>query len=98
MSGGPRGIPEARLAVRVTPRAGRDEVGGVRDGALILRVTAAPVEGAATAAVIRLVAASLAIPASRVRLIAGASGRRKILAVTGLDQAAIVARWPDLGV
>lgn len=88
----------ARLAVRVIPRAARDGIDGVRDGALLVRVTAAPVAGAANAAVSRLVADALGVPPSRVTVISGSTGRRKILAIDGLERSAIGARWPDLGV
>lgn len=98
MTAGTRRAPAARLAVRVIPRAGRDAIEGVRDAALIVRVSAAPVDGAANAAVSRLVGEALGIPASRVSVISGASGRRKVLSLEGLDRSAIVARWPDLGV
>ena len=89
---------EARLAVRVTPRGGRDSIDAVRDGELHLRVAAAPADGAANLAVTRLVASALGIPPTAVRVASGGTGRRKILAVTGLDRAALIARWPDLGV
>lgn len=89
---------EARLAVRATPRGGRDEIEGVRDGVLHVRVHAAPADGAANAAVTRLIAAALDIPPTSVRVVSGVSARRKVLAIMGLDRAALVARWPDLGV
>ena len=88
----------ARLAVRVIARAGRDGIDGARGGELVVRVAAAPVDGAANAAVARLVATALGVPPSTVSVISGASGRRKILAIAGLDAAAIGARWPELGV
>jgi uncharacterized protein YggU (UPF0235/DUF167 family) len=93
-----RRTPVTRLAVRVIPRAGRDAIDGVRDGTLVVRVSAPPVGGAANAAVGRLVAEALGIPASRVSVISGTSGRHKVLGLEGLDGSAIVARWPDLGV
>lgn len=77
-----------QLSVRVTPRAGMDAVVGLdrRDGAapaLQLRVAAAPSDGQANAAVIRLVAGLLKQPASRVRIIGGEHGRQKLLFVEG---------------
>ena len=88
----------ARLAVRVIPRAGRDGIDGVRDGALVVRVAAAPVDGAANVAVTRIVADALGIPPSTVTVISGSTGRRKVLGIEGLDRPTIEARWPDLGV
>jgi uncharacterized protein YggU (UPF0235/DUF167 family) len=91
------GAGEARLGIRVTPRGGRDAVEGVRDGLLQVRVAAAPAGGAANAAVLRLVAAALGVPPSSVRVVSGATGRRKVLGIAGIERATLVARWPELG-
>jgi uncharacterized protein YggU (UPF0235/DUF167 family) len=61
-------------------------------------VAAAPVDGAANAAVTRLVADALGVPPSSVSVVSGATGRRKILGIDGLDRSTIEARWPELGV
>ena len=73
-----------RFAVRVTPKGGRDAVEGwTRDAAgrpvLKVRVAAAAADGAANAAVLALVARSLKLPKSAVRLVAGQSARLKRL-------------------
>ncbi|MEW5991916.1 MAG: DUF167 family protein [Chloroflexota bacterium] len=93
MIGGSR---ELRVGVRVTPRGGRDSIDGVRDGELLVRVAAAPADGAANVAVLRLIAEAAGVPKRAVRLIAGATGRHKLVAVEGADRAALIARWPDL--
>lgn len=67
--------------MRVTPRAGRAAVGGLREGELLVRVTAPPVEGAANEAVIAALAEALGIPRREVRLEAGARGRSKLVSV-----------------
>ena len=77
-----------RLAVRLTPRASRNGIDGVRQGAdgrsyLQLRVAAPPVEGAANAALVEFVAVSLDLRKSDVRMISGQSGRLKLLELTG---------------
>ncbi|MET0338077.1 MAG: DUF167 family protein [Caulobacter sp.] len=85
-----------RLAVRVTPRGGRDAVEGwTRDEAgrplLKVRVAAAPADGEANAAVVATVARTLGLPKSKVRVIAGHTARRKLLEIDGdvdLDAAA----------
>lgn len=69
------------VAVRVIPRARRDEVGGERDGRLLVRTTAPPVDDAANEAVRRLVAAHLGVPHRRVRLVSGHRSRDKVLRV-----------------
>jgi hypothetical protein len=61
------------------PRAARTAVGGDRDGALVVRVTAPPVEGAANDAVIRAVARALGVAPGAVAIERGDRGRRKLL-------------------
>jgi uncharacterized protein (TIGR00251 family) len=80
----------------VQPRASKNEVVGLHDGCLKLRITAPPVEGAANEAVVRLVAASLDIPRRQVRLVSGQSGRRKVLEIEGVSEAqlAVLQRGP----
>ena len=73
----------ATLRVRVSPRASRDEVVGERDGALVVRLTAPPVEGQANAALVRFLARQLGIPASTMSITRGAKGRDKVLLVAG---------------
>jgi uncharacterized protein YggU (UPF0235/DUF167 family) len=87
----------ATLRVRVSPRASRDALGGEREGALVVRVTAAPVDGAANAALARLLARVLHVPASAVEVRHGGSGRDKLLHVTGLDARALLARLDSAG-
>ena len=74
-----------RIAVRVQPRASRDEIAGERNGAFLVRVKAPPVDGRANAAVCRLVAKRLGVPQSRVRVVRGESARDKLLEIEGRD-------------
>ena len=87
---------DVRFAVRLTPRGIRDQVEGVVDGVLQARVSAPPVEGAANQALVRLIASELNIPKGAVHLIAGASGRTKLLMVEGVAAEDVEARWPGL--
>jgi len=75
----------------VQPRASKNELVGLHDGCLKLRITAPPVEGAANEAVVRLVAESLGIPRRQVRLVTGSTGRRKILEIDGVTEAQLAA-------
>jgi uncharacterized protein (TIGR00251 family) len=78
--------------VELQPRASRTEVVGWRDGRLRLRVTAPPVEGAANAALVALLAESLGVPRRAVSVVAGAAGRRKRVRVEGVDAARLAER------
>ncbi|MEI9966010.1 MAG: DUF167 family protein [Caulobacteraceae bacterium] len=87
----------ARLVVRLTPRADRDRIdgwGADADGRPVLkaRTTAAPADGKANAALIRLVADALGLPPSAVRLASGASSRVKTLRIDGVDEEGLRSR------
>ena len=76
------------LFVRLTPRAARDEIGGVEASAdgrshLAVRVRAVPDKGKANAALEKLVAEALSLPRSSVEIHAGATQRLKTLRLTG---------------
>ena len=71
------------LALRVQPRASRDEVAGVHGDRLKLRISAPPVDGAANRHLCRYVADLFGVPASSVRLVRGENGRDKTVEVTG---------------
>ena len=73
----------ATLRVRVSPRASRDELAGERDGALVVRLTAPPVEGQANAALLRFLARRLGVAPSTLSVARGAKGRDKVLLVAG---------------
>lgn len=81
-----------RIAVQVQPRASRTEVAGLQGAALKVRVQAPPVEGAANAAVVALLAEALGVGRGAVALVSGGTGRRKVLTVTGVTVAEAVRR------
>lgn len=72
--------------VRVAPRASRDRIIGVQDGALKVALTAAPVDGAANEALRRLLAKKLGVSKSSVVIIRGERGRAKSIRVHGVDE------------
>ncbi len=74
--------------MRVQPRASREGLAGVREGALVVRLTAPPVEGAANAALLKLLGKALGLPPSALELLRGQSGRDKLVLARGLDAAA----------
>ena len=87
------------VAVRVTPRAARDRIDGVAataEGGAELRVgvTAAPEDGKANAAVLRLLATAWRLPKSALSVVRGATDRRKTIHLAG-DPAGLEARLAD---
>lgn len=85
-----------RIAVRVQPRASRTRVVGSIGDALKVQVTAPPVEGAANAALIALLAEVLEVPRLRIRVVAGDHSRSKIVEIETEDPAALEARLQEL--
>ena len=82
-------MASVRIAVHVTPRAGRDEVAGWRGSELSVRVTAAPADNKANAAVAAVVAAALGVPKGAVVVVRGHTSRHKQLEVEGADEAEV---------
>src|SRR5689334_6226323 len=80
------------VRVRVQPRAGRDEIAGVRGESLVVRVKAPPVDGKANVAVCRLLAKAAGIPASAAELVRGASSRDKVVRLPGVSAADVAER------
>ncbi|HEY7075971.1 MAG TPA: DUF167 domain-containing protein [Solirubrobacteraceae bacterium] len=81
----------ADLRVRLQPRARRDEIAGERAGAVVVRVSAPPVDGKANAALCTLVARAAGVAPSRVSVVRGHAARDKLLRVEGVDDAALRA-------
>ena len=77
----PNGV---EIAIRVIPRARRSEIAGTRGHSLLMRLAAPPVEGAANAALIALLADRLGVPARTIQIISGEHGRDKRVAVTNI--------------
>jgi len=73
------------VAVRVRPGASRTSVGGSYDGALVVRVQAPAVDGRATEAVLRAVAAAFGVRRRCVSLVSGTTNRTKLVDVEGDD-------------
>lgn len=76
-----------QITVRAQPRASRTGIDGERDGALVVRVSAPPVEGAANQAVLNELAGALGIAPRAIVLVSGARGRTKLFTVAGLTAA-----------
>jgi uncharacterized protein (TIGR00251 family) len=81
-----------RVDVHVRPRSSRSGITGTHDGALEVALAAPPVDGAANAELVSLLAQVFAVKRRDVSVVAGATGRRKIVEIRGLDVATASAR------
>lgn len=78
------------LAVRVIPRARKNEMAGVlKDGTIKIRLTSPPIEDRANQALIAFLADLLDLPRARIQIVAGHKGRNKLVAVLGADANAV---------
>jgi uncharacterized protein (TIGR00251 family) len=71
------------VTVRVIPRAAKPGVAGMRDGALLVRLASPPVDGAANAELIEVLADALDVPRRSVVIVAGHRSRTKTLRIAG---------------
>lgn len=74
------------IRVIVLPRSSRAEIVGVHNGALKIKVTSAPVEGAANDECRRLVAKLFGVPQGAVSIVRGSTSRQKVLKLEGVDE------------
>ena len=72
-----------RIALKVLPRSAREGIAGIRDGRLVVRVTAPPVDGAANDAVVAMLAKRLNVPRKDVRVVSGQTSRQKTVEISG---------------
>jgi uncharacterized protein (TIGR00251 family) len=84
----------ATLRLRVIPRARRNEIAGWREGALVVRLTAPPVEGSANKALLRFLAEVLQVRLPDVTLLTGEKSREKVIRIEGLTDGELAARLP----
>jgi uncharacterized protein (TIGR00251 family) len=80
------------LDVRVTPRAGRSGIAGIRDGIVIIKLAAAPVDGAANDELIALLSKALDIPKRDITIVGGDRSRTKRVRIAGLDKEQAIAK------
>lgn len=78
-----------RLTVKVQPRSNRNQVVGVEGDALKIKITAPPVEGEANRALLEFLAEKLGVAKSRLRILNGESGRRKVIFIGGVGPAEV---------
>jgi uncharacterized protein (TIGR00251 family) len=81
-----------RFEVHAKPRARVSRILGVRDDALVVQLAAPPVDGAANAELVEVLANALSLPKRNVTLARGESGRLKLVEVRGLTADEVRAR------
>lgn len=81
----------ALLAVRVVPRARKSSIDGIRDGALVIRLNAPPVEGAANDALVELLSGRLHLPRRAITLAHGEHSRTKRVLIAGIPAEQVLA-------
>lgn len=80
------------ISLRVSPRASRNEVTGITEGVLYVRIAAPPVSGKANYELIKFLSDRLGIPKDHLSLIRGHNARNKVIAIKGLSRAEIMQR------
>ena len=84
-------VSDIVIDVRVIPRSPRTRVDGRRGNAILVRLAAPPVDGAANDALLTFLAETLDVPRRSVRLVAGEKSRDKKVAIAGLELPAILS-------
>lgn len=82
----------AVIAVRVIPRAEKSAIAGIRDGAVLVRLSAPPVDGAANAELIEVMAGALGVPKRAITITSGEASRRKTLLIAGISAATVLTK------
>lgn len=82
----------ATLDIRVIPRSPRTRIDGMRGGAILVRLAAPPVEGAANDALVAFLSDMLDLPRRGIHIVSGEKSRDKCVAITGLDRDSALAR------
>ncbi len=83
----------AALAIRVTPRASRNEIVEVlADGTVKIRLTAPPVEGKANEALVKFLSEVLDVSPAKIEIVAGMTGKDKLVSILDMDAQTVHAR------
>jgi uncharacterized protein (TIGR00251 family) len=79
------------ITVRVIPRASRSEIAGTRGDAVLVRLAAPPIDGAANAELVEVFSEALGVPKRAITIVSGETSRLKTLRVAGISSQAVVA-------
>ncbi len=80
------------LAIKLQPRASKNEIGAMQGGELRIKVTAPPVDAAANEALLRLLSDALDCPHGKVELLRGHISRRKVVKIYGIANREVMDR------
>ena len=83
---------DAVLAIRVIPRSPRTRVDGRRGDAILIRLNAPPVDGAANEALIAFLSEALDVPRRSLAIVSGETSRDKRVRIDGIDADTAIAR------
>jgi len=86
-----------QFTVRVIPRASKPGIAGTRDGALLVRLKAPPVEGAANSELIEVLAKALGVPKRDVTIVSGERSKLKRVSVSGITEQDAARALQSLG-
>jgi Uncharacterized conserved protein len=89
-------LSDATIDVRVIPRASKSGIAGWRGEALLVRLHAAPVEGAANSELIEVLAEALNVPKRAVSIMSGARSRQKRVRIEGVTDEILSSAFPRL--
>lgn len=78
-------MPTTRIKLRVIPRAKKNQIAGRRGDAVLVRLQAPPVEGAANKALKKFLAKQLGVRAGGIRIVAGERSRDKVIEIEGMS-------------
>jgi uncharacterized protein (TIGR00251 family) len=84
------------LRIRVVPRAGRTVVAGAREEALLVRLAAAPVDGAANAALVAFLSELFDRPRRDISIVSGHTSRDKQVAIAGTTEAEVSSKLAEI--
>jgi len=84
-------VSELILDIRVIPRASKTQIVGMHDGALKVRIAAPPVDGAANAELVKLLAKAFGVSKSSIEIISGETSKTKRIRISGASETAITA-------
>lgn len=85
-------MSDCTINIRVIPRASKAGVAGMRGDALLVRLSAAPVDGAANAELIEILADALDVPKRAIAIVAGERARQKRVRIEGLSNELVASK------